>query len=180
MKIKTKTISGSQLLQNMWIIKQTVVLLSKNCIHLAVLFMYTFFNQWQLVNFITLRNWKISSNFSSLLRIHDFYCTVQCPEAPIGRRFLDRYRLSVNTFFMVSNGHSEFRYIALHLAVVASAEASAEASPGRHGRRHWGWRGARWGRGGVSCRRFFPSWAEAGWLVGWYCTLILELTSYLF
>ena len=42
--------------------------------------------------------------------------------------FLDRYRLSVNTFFMVSNGHSEFRYIALHLAVVASAEASPEAA----------------------------------------------------
>ena len=36
----------------------------------------------------------------------------------------------------------------------------------RHGRRHWGWRGAHWGRGGVSCRRFFPSWAEAGWLAG--------------
>ena len=54
---------------------------------------------------------------------------MQYPEAPIGRLFLDRYRLSVNTFFMVSNGHSEFRYIALHLAVVASAEASAEASP---------------------------------------------------
>ena len=45
----------------------------------------------------------------------------------------------------------------------------------RHGRRHWGWRGARWGRGGVSCRRFFPLWAEADWLEGWYCTLILEL-----
>ena len=42
--------------------------------------------------------------------------------------FLDRYRLSVNTFFMVSNGHSEFRYTALHLAVVASAEASLEAA----------------------------------------------------
>ena len=132
------------------------------------LVMYTFFNQWQLVNFITLRNWKISSNFSSLIRIYELYCTALCN---VQRRqsedvFLDRYRLSVNTFFMVSNGHSEFRYIALHLTVVASAEASTEASPGRHGRRHWGWRGARWGRDGVSCRRFFPSWAEAGWLAG--------------
>ena len=64
----------------------------------------------------------------NLLMYHAGMCNVQRRQSE--DVFLDRYRLSVNTFFMVSNGHSEFRYIALHLAVVASAEVSR----GRHKR----------------------------------------------